>query len=64
MSEQQNDRLSNYIQILNSIGQLRLQIKLMADDESLVRQALNELNELENLFRHRMEEQLWNLPKD
>lgn len=64
MSEQQNERLSNYIQILNSIGQLRLQIKLMADDESLVRQALNELNELENLFRHRMEEQLWNLPKD
>ena len=64
MSEQQNDRLSNYIQILNSIGQLRLQIKMMADDESLVRQALDELNELENLFRHRMEEQLWNLPKD
>lgn len=64
MSEQQNERLSNYIQILNSIGQLRLQIKLMADDESLVRQALNELNELENLFRNRMEEQLWNLPKD
>ena len=64
MSEQQNERLSNYIQILNSIGQLRLQIKLMADDESLVRQALDELNELENLFRHRMEEQLWNLPKD
>lgn len=64
MSEQQNERLSNYIQILNSIGQLRLQIKMMADDESLVRQALNELNELENLFRHRMEEQLWNLPKD
>lgn len=64
MSEQQNERLSNYIQILNSIGQLRLQIKVMADDESLVRQALDELNELENLFRHRMEEQLWNLPKD
>ena len=64
MNEQQNERLSNYIQILNSIGQLRLQIKMMADDESLVRQALNELNELENLFRHRMEEQLWNLPKD
>lgn len=64
MSEQQNERLSNYIQILNSIGQLRLQIKLMADDESLVRQALNELNELDNLFRYRMEEQLWNLPKD
>jgi hypothetical protein len=64
MSEQQNDRLSNYIQILNSIGQLRLQIKLMADDESLVRRALDELNDLENLFRHRMEEQLWNLPKD
>lgn len=64
MSEQQNERLSNYIQILNSIGQLRLQIKMMADDESLVRQALDELNELENLFRHRMEEQLWNLPKD
>ena len=64
MSEQQNDRLSNYIQILNSIGQLRLQIKMMADDEFLVRQALDELNELENLFRHRMEEQLWNLPKD
>ena len=64
MSEQQNEQLSNYIQILNSIGQLRLQIKLMADDESLVRQALSELNELDNLFRHRMEEQLWNLPKD
>ena len=44
------ERSSHYIQIQNSIRQLRLQIKLLSGDGELAQRALEKLGELEELF--------------
>ena len=46
----ETEHKTNYIQIQNLIGQLRMQIKLLSDDEDLVKKAIEKLKELEGLF--------------
>ena len=50
---QKNENKSNNSAIQNAIGQLRIQIKLMNDDEQLSTEALTKLDELENLFKEK-----------
>ena len=47
------EQKANYLAIQNSIGQLRVHIKLMGEDDQLVEKALKQLDKLENLFKEK-----------
>lgn len=47
------EQKANYLAIQNAIGQLRVHIKLMGEDDRLVEKALKQLDRLEKLFKEK-----------